>query len=128
MSEEEQVEEEGISCKLDSFEPKICGPEPTLILFLGKETENPDAVMESLLNREDELDVNTGILDLADDSCADLSEKYKIDRDASQLVVFQNCEKKGAVSLSAEDAEEQIDKIREIVNQLREASSSEVPD
>lgn len=128
MSEEEQVEEEGISCKLDSFEPKICGPDPTLILFLGKETENPDAVMESLLNREDELDVNTGILDLADDSCADLSEKYKIDRDASQLVVFQNCEKKGAVSLSAEDAEEQIDKIREIVNQLREASSSQVPD
>jgi len=117
--EEEPKVEEGISCKLESFEPKICGPEPTLILFLGKKTENPDAVTQALFDRQDDMSVNVGVLDLADDNCQELSEKYKIDRDESQALIFQNCEKKGGVALSAENAPEQIDKLKEIIEQLK---------
>lgn len=119
----QQAEKEGISCKLDAFEPKICNPDPTLILFLGRETENPDEITEALMNRQDNLDVNAGVLDLADDNCETLSEKYKIDRDASQLVLFKDCEKKGAVSLSAENAGEQMDKMKEMIESLKEPSS-----
>lgn len=114
---------EGISCKLDNFEPKTCSPDPTLILFLGRKTENPDEITQALFNRQDDLDVNAGVLDLADDNCEDLSVKYKIDRDASQLMLFQNCEKRGGLSLSAENASEQMDKMKEMIEGLKEPNS-----
>lgn len=116
--EAKEEAEEGISCKLDSFEKHTCSLEPTLILFLGRETENPDEVMDTFLNQQEELNVNVGVLDLADDQCQQLSEKYKIDRDATQVLLFQNCEKKGGVSLSAENALEQLDKIKELTKNL----------
>lgn len=114
----EQVEE-GISCKLDNFTKYISSPDPTLILFLGKKAEGADEITNTLFSRQDELDVNAGVLDLADDDCEDLSEKYKIDRDETQLMLFQNSEKKGAVSLSPENAAEQLDKIKEIITSLK---------
>ncbi|MBA7566964.1 hypothetical protein ES708_08664 [subsurface metagenome] len=114
---EEEPTKEGFSCKLDSFEPKICSSEPTLVLFLGKKAEGTDEIVQALFSRQDALDVNTGVLDMNDDTCEGLSEKYKIDRDETQLVLFKACEKKGAVSLSAENANEQMDKMKEMIGE-----------
>lgn len=123
LPSEDKKTEEGISCKLDTFEPKICSPDPTLILFLGKKAEDTDEIVQTLMSRQDDLDVNAGVLDLADDSCEDLSEKYKIDREATQLILFKECEKRAAVSLSAENASEQMNKMKEMIKGLKEPSS-----
>lgn len=112
---EEEPTKEGFSCKLDSFEPKICSSEPTLVLFLGKEAQGTDEIVQALFSRQDGLNVNAGVLDLADENCQGLCEKYKIDNEATQLVLFKACEKRGAVALSAENANEQMDKMKEMI-------------
>lgn len=112
---QEANQEAKISCKLDDFEPKICRPEKTVVLFLGKQTENIDNILNALDQLQGTLDMDIGVLDMNDDTCANLSEKYKIDREATQLVIFQNCEKKGAISLDGPDYMEQVTKLKEIL-------------
>jgi len=112
---QEANEEAKISCKLDDFEPKICRPEKTAVLFLGKETENIDNILNALDELQGTLNMDIGVLDMNDDACEDISAKYKIDREATQLVVFQDCEKKGAISLDGPDYKEQLTKLKEIL-------------
>lgn len=114
--EESEQQEEGISCKLDSFAKYTCSPEPTGILFLGRETENPDEIVNTVMEAEFDERMNFGVLDLADDSCQELSEKYKIDRDATQMVIFQDCEKISGISLEG-DHKEQIAKLKASLEQ-----------
>lgn len=110
---EQQSEEirEGISCKLDDFEPKICRPEKTAVLFIGKDSENIDNILSALDELQGTLDMDITVLDLKDDACSELSEKYKVDREATQLLVFQNCEKVSGISLEG-DYKEQVAKLK----------------
>lgn len=124
MEEEKPVEGEGISCRLSDFEPKICRLEKTAVLFLGKETENIDAILGALDELQSTLDVDIGVLDMKDNACEDLSVKYSIDREATQLVVFQNCQKKGAISLEG-DYKEQVGKLKEILERPSEEQQIE---
>lgn len=101
-----------ISCKLEDFEPKICRPQKTAVVFLGKEAENVDNILGALDELQGSLDMDIGVLDMADKECADLGERYKIDGEATQIVVFQNCEKISGVSLEG-DYKEQITKLKE---------------
>lgn len=114
--EPRQQSAEGISCKLSDFEPKICRPDKTAILFLGKETENIDNILNALDELQDSLDMDIGVLDMSDKSCEELSAKYKVDPAATQLMIFQNCEKKGAISLDGEDYKEQVKKLKEAMS------------
>lgn len=115
---------ESISCQLSDFEPKICRPEKTAVLFLGKQSENIDAILGALDELQGTLDVDIAVLDMNDNTCEDLSVKYSIDREATQLVVFQNCEKKGAISLEG-DYKEQVGKLKEILERPSEEQQIE---
>lgn len=108
---ETQEKKEGISCKLDDFQPKICRPEKTAVIFLGSEAENTDEILGILDELQDASGMDFGVLDMADVSCADLATKYKIDREASQIVVFQNCEKVSAIALEG-DIKEQVARLK----------------
>lgn len=121
MEQQSEETKGGISCKLDDFEPKICRPEKTAVLFLGKETENVDNILAALDELQGTLDMDIGVLDLNDDACSDLSEKYKVDREATQLLVFQNCEKVSGISLEG-DYKEQIAKLKASLEQNSEAA------
>jgi len=109
--EQTKVEEPQISCRLETFEPMICRPEKTAVLFLGKETENIDDILNALDELQGTLDMDIGVLNMNDDTCEALSEKYKIDREASQILVFENCEKISGISLEG-DYKEQIVKLK----------------
>lgn len=113
-TEEEKPEEPKaeISCRLDEFELKICRPQKTAVIFLGKGAENIDNILSTLNELQGTLDMDIGVLDMADKDCADLSEKYKIDQEATQLVVFENCEKVSGISLEG-DYKEQVGKLKE---------------
>jgi len=99
------------SCELEKFEPYICSPDPTAVLFLGRETENPDELLKEVMEAGFDENINFGVIDLVDDACEAISTKYKIDRDATQLVVFKNCEKIAGISLE-EDPKGQIEKLK----------------
>jgi len=122
MEEEAKpVAEPKISCNIEQdFKPKICRPEKTAILFLGRETKDPDNILNALTEMQETLDLDMGVLDMADDSCEELSQRYSIDRDVSQLVIFKDCEKQTAISLEGDDYKEQVAKLNEILQ--REAS------
>lgn len=105
-------DEAKISCKLNDFEPKICRLGKTAIVFLGKETEDIDDILNALDELQGTLDMDIGVLDMNDDTCQDLSEKYKVDREATQIIVFQNCEKISGISLEG-DYKQQIAKLKE---------------
>lgn len=111
-NEELKGEEGRISCQLPDFEAKICRPEKTAIVFLGSETEDVDRVLEALDDLQGSLDMDIGVLDLKDDACEELSEKFKVDRQACQILVFQNCEKVSGISLEG-DVKEQVAKLKE---------------
>ena len=121
-AETEKSVEPKISCRIEDFKPKICRPEKTAILFLGTETKDPDNILNALSELQDTLDIDMGVLDMADDSCEKLSEEYKIDRQASQLVIFQNCNKIAGLSLEG-DLKDRIGKLKELLE--REAGASE---
>ncbi|GAJ19287.1 unnamed protein product, partial [marine sediment metagenome] len=60
-AEMEQQSEEtkgDISCKLDSFEPKVCRPEKTAVLFIGKDSENIDNILSALDELQGTLDMD----------------------------------------------------------------------
>lgn len=115
--------EPAVSCDIEQdFKPKICRSEKTAILFLGTETKDPENILNALSELQDTLEIDMGVLDMADDACQELSEKYGIDRQASQLVVFQNCEKQTAISLEG-DYKEQVTRLKEILG--REAPPPE---
>jgi len=112
-----------ISCRIEDFELKICRPQKTAVIFLGKGAENVDSILSALDELQGGLDMDIGVLDMADETCSDLSEKYKIDREATQLVVFEDCEKKGAVSLEG-DYKEQVGKLKELLEKHEETAES----
>lgn len=120
---QEDESKETISCRLEEFEPKICRPEKTAVLFLGKETENIDDILNALDELQGTLDMDIGVLDMNDDACEALSEKYKVDREATQLLVFQNCEKLSGISLEG-DYKEQIAKLKESLERHEQEQES----
>jgi len=99
------------SCEVAKFEPFVCSEGKTGVLFIGRETENPDEILKEVMDAGLDEAMNFGVIDLVDDACEELSRKYNIDRDATQLVIFQKCEKIAAVSLE-EDPKGQIEKIK----------------
>lgn len=117
-------ERERISCKLDDFEPMICRPEKTAVLFLGKATESIDNILNALDQLQGVLDMDIGVLDFSKNACEELSEKYKIDREATQLIVFENCEKRGAISLDGEDYSDQVVKLKELIQRFEVSHGS----
>lgn len=121
---QEANEEAKISCQLNGFEPKICRSEKTAVLFLGKETENIDDILNALDELQGILDMDIGVLDMNDDTCQELSDKYKVDREATQLLVFQNCEKLSGISLEG-DYKEQIIKLKESLEKHGQLSTTE---
>lgn len=110
----EVTEQPNISCNIEDFKPRICRSEKTAILFLGTETKDPDNILNALSELEDVVDMDMGVLDMADESCEKLSEEYKIDRQASQLVIFQNCNKIAGLSLEG-DLKDRIEKLKELL-------------
>ena len=113
---EEEIITENTTCQLTDFEPRICRPEKTAVLFLGSETEDVSGLLESLDDLQGVLNVDILVLDMASAECQGVAEKYKIDKEASQLMVFANCEKKGAVALDGQDCREQAAKLKELLD------------
>ena len=107
---EEQEQDSQLSCDLEQFEPVICGPEPTAVLFLGK-----DSNIEEIVPAVGQLVMNIKVVDTDDEKCNSLREKYQIDG-GSQLVVFQGCEKKASVSLE-NDPQGQVERLKEELGQ-----------
>ena len=107
---EEQGQDPQISCDLEQFEPVICGPEPTAVLFLGK-----DSNIEEIVPAVGQLDMSIKVVDTDDEKCNQLREKYQIDSGA-QLVVFQGCEKKASVGLDT-DPQGQVERLKEELGQ-----------
>ncbi len=97
------------TCEESKFTPAICSEEPTGVLFLGRQTQNPDELLRAMMEAELDEVVNFGVIDLMDDACAEISQKYNIDLDSTQLVVFKKCEKMGAISLEDADPKVQVD-------------------
>lgn len=116
------AEEEKFSPKLEEFEPKICSSEKTAVVFLGTETEDPEQVLSALDELQGIVDLNMGVLDLADPECEDLIAKYKIDKEATQLIVFQNCEKISGISLEG-DYKQQVQKLKESLQSHEQRNS-----
>lgn len=112
MTEEKESQ---ASCDLKDFEVKICRPEKTGIIFLGKEMKDMDSILAALDKLQGTLDIKIGVLDMSDKTCEELSTKYKIDLEATQLVVFEKCEKRGAISLEEGFDEAQVQRLREIL-------------
>jgi len=107
---EEQEQDPQLSCDLEQFEPVICGPEPTAVLFLGK-----DSNIEEIVPAVGQLVMNIKVVDTDDEKCNQLREKYQIDS-GSQLVVFQGCEKKASVGLDT-DPQGQVERLKEELGQ-----------
>ena len=107
---EEQGQDPQISCDLEQFEPVICGPEPTAVLFLGR-----DSNIEEIVPAVGQLEMNIKVVDTDDEKCNQLREKYQIDSGA-QLVVFQGCEKKASVGLDT-DPQGQVERLKEELGQ-----------
>lgn len=107
MEQEEQ--EPQISCEVDKFEAAVCGPDRMAVLFLGKETKNLEDIISAL--SEEDLGMKVSVL-INDEKCNPLREKYGIEAEGTQLVVFQDCEKKAAVSLE-EDPQGQVARLKD---------------
>lgn len=99
------------SCEVTKFEPFVCSEDKTGVLFIGRETENPDGILKEVMDAGLDEAMNFGVIDFMDDTCEELSLKYKIDRDATQLVIFQKCEKINGISLEG-NPKEQIAKLK----------------
>lgn len=99
------------SCEVTKFEPFVCSEGKTGVLFIGRETQNPDEILKEVMDAGLDEAMNFGVIDLVDDACEQLSRKYNIDRDATQLVIFQKCMKIAAVDLE-DDPKGQIEKIK----------------
>jgi len=107
---EEQGQDPQLSCDLEQFEPVICSPEPTAVLFLGK-----DSNIEEIVPAVGQLDMSIKVVDTDDEKCNQLREKYQIDSGA-QLVVFQGCKKKASVGLDT-DPQGQVERLKEELGQ-----------
>jgi len=124
VAEEKEETKAEISCKVEEFELKICRPEKTAVIFLGKGAENIDNILSALDELQGSLDMDIGVLDMADKDCAGLSEKYKIDQEATQLLVFESCEKVSGISLEG-DYKEQVGKLKESLERHEESETAE---
>ena len=94
-----------------AFTPRICRTERTAVICLGKGSQNLEEIMAGLDGLETDLGIDVAVLDMTNPESKEISDKYKLDPDTSQIVVFQKCDKVNGISLE-HDLKAQVAKLK----------------